>query len=138
MTRKEETMDRERFAHLLDAYGGDFKRWPAEAHASGAAFAAQDAKGAALLAEARALDAALEAGRESVAPSHDLAARILAQAPQPQRFAFDRRALIALAACAVFGVLLGYGGGLLAPAPLEDDVYFTMAFEAPFGLEDEG
>jgi len=43
---------------------------------------------------------------------------------------------LALAACAVFGVVLGYGGGLLAPPPLEDDVHFTMAFEAPFG--DEG
>jgi hypothetical protein len=136
MTRKEETMDRERFAHLLDAYGGDFKRWPAEERASAAAFAAQDADAARLLAEARALDAALDAGRETAAPSPDLAARILAQAPRPERRAFDRRALIALAACAVFGVVIGYGGGLLAPAPEEDDAYFTMAFEAPFG--DEG
>ena len=138
MTRKEETMDRERFAYLLDAYGGDFDRWPAEARASAAAFAAQDAEAAALLSEARALDAALDAGRESVAPSPGLAARILAQAPQLQPRGFDRRALIALAACAVFGVVLGYGGGLLAPAPAEDDAYFIMAFEAPFGLEDEG
>jgi hypothetical protein len=138
MTRKDETMDRERFAYLLDAYGGDFKRWPAEARASGAAFAAQDAEAAALLAEARRLDAALDQGRESVAPAPDLTARILAQAPRQQRSAFDRRALIALAACAVFGVVLGYGGGLLAPAPVEDDAYFNMAFEAPFGLEDEG
>lgn len=136
MTRKDETMDRERFAHLLEAYGGDFKRWPAQERALGAAFAAQDAQAAALLAEARALDTALDAAREDAAPSPELAARILAQAPQPRPRAFDRRALIALAACAVFGVVIGYGGGLLAPAPQEDEAYFTMAFEAPFG--DEG
>ena len=64
-------------------------------------------------------------------------ATILAQAPRTQR-GFDRRAMLALAACAVFGVVLGYGGGQLAPPPLEDDVYFIMAFEAPFAFEDEG
>lgn len=138
MTRKEETMDRERFAYLLEAYGSDFRRWPAHERASAAAVAAQDAEAAALLAEARALDATLDAGRESITPSPDLASRILAQAPQPQLRAFDRRALIALAACAVFGVVIGYGGGLLAPAPVEDDAYFTMAFEAPLMFEDEG
>ncbi len=138
MTRKEETMDRERFAHLLDAYGGDFNRWPPEARALAARFAAQDAQAAAMLAAALSLDTALDAGRESVTPSPDLAARILAQAPRRQRGALDRRALIALAACAVFGVVLGSGGCLLAPAPEEDDAYFTMAFEAPCGFEDEG
>ena len=39
---------------------------------------------------------------------------------------------------AVFGVVLGYGGGLLAPTAPEDDSYFAMAFEAPFAFEDEG
>ena len=38
---------------------------------------------------------------------------------------FDRRAMLALAACAVFGVVLGYGGGLLAPAPMRTTRYFT-------------
>jgi hypothetical protein len=136
MTKKEESMDRERFAALLDAYGADFRRWPAETRASAAAFAAQDAEAPALIAEARKLDAALDTAREMPAPSPTLADRILAFAPRVVRPAFDRRALLALAACAVFGVVLGYGGGLLAPAPVEDDSYFSMAFEAP--LEDEG
>ena len=137
MTKKEETMDRERFADLLDAYGADFRRWPAEARAQAAAFAAQDAEAAALIGEARKLDAVLDGARDEAGPSADLAARILAAAPRAQRPAFDRRAMLALAACAVFGVLIGYGGGLLAPAPAEDDSYFSMAFEAP-SFEDEG
>lgn len=137
MTKKEETMDRERFAYLLDAYGADFRRWPAQVRAQAAAFAAQDAETAALIGEARKLDAVLDGARDEAGPSADLAARILAAAPRAQRPAFDRRAMLALAACAVFGVLIGYGGGMLAPAPAEDDSYFSMAFEAP-SFEDEG
>lgn len=138
MTRKEESMDRERFEALLDAYGADFHRWPAETRAAAASYAAQSADAAALLDEARKLDAVLDTARATPAPSPDLVARILAQAPRPQRAAFDRRAMFALAACAVFGVVLGYGGGLLAPPAPEDDSYFAMAFEAPFAFEDEG
>ena len=121
MTKKEESMDRERFAELLDAYGADFRRWPA-----------------AVRAEAGSLDALLDSVRGETRPSTDLAARILAAAPRAQRPAFDRRAMLALAACAVFGVLIGYGGGMLAPAPAEEDSYFSMAFEAPSAFEDEG
>ncbi len=131
-------MDRERFETLLDAYGADFRRWPPETRADAAAYAARDAEAAALIAEARKLDAVLSVVSDAPAPSANLAARILAQAPRAQRGAFDRRAMFALAACAVFGVVLGYGGGLLAPSPSEDDAYFTMAFEAPFAFEDEG
>ncbi len=138
MTRKEESMDRERFAELLDAYGADFRRWPAENRAGGAAFAAHNAEAASLLAEARRLDAMLDVARDDAAPSPDLASRILAFAPRVVRPAFDRRAIFALAACAVFGVFIGYSGGMLAPAPAEDDTYFSMAFEAPAAFEDEG
>jgi hypothetical protein len=137
VTKKEESMDRERFEHLLEAYGADFRRWPVETRAQAAAYAAQNVDAAAAIAEARALDQVLDSARTDPAPSPDLVGRILAQAPRTQR-GFDRRAMLALAACAVFGVVLGYGGGQLAPPPLEDDVYFTMAFEAPFAFEDEG
>lgn len=136
--KKEKSMDRERFVELLDAYGGDFRRWPAETRAPAAAFAMESADAASMLTEARKLDAALDAAREKAPPSGELVDRILAFAPRVQRAAFDRRAVFALAACAVFGVVLGYGGGLLAPAPIEDDSYFTMAFEAPLAIEDEG
>lgn len=138
MTSKEESMDRERFATLLDAYGADFRRWPAETRAAGVAFAAQDAEAATLMADARKLDAMLDGAREVEAPSDALADRIMAFAPRVVRPAFDRRAMLALAACAVFGIVLGYGAGLLAPAPIEDDSYFSMAFEAPLAFEDEG
>lgn len=131
-------MDRERFADLLDAYGADFRRWPADARAAATALAAQNSDAAALIAEARAVDAVLDSARDSAAPSADLAARILASAPRARSSGFDRRAMVALAACAVFGVLIGYGGGMLAPAPVEDDSYFSMAFEAPSMFEDEG
>lgn len=138
MTRKEESMDRERFEALLDAYGAEFRRWPAETRAPAAAYLAQHADAAALIEDARRLDAALNTVREIQAPTDELTARILAQAPRAQQAAFDRRAMVALAACAVFGVVLGYSGGLLAPAPVEDDAYFAMAFEAPLAFEDEG
>lgn len=138
MTRKEMPMNRERFSHLLEAYGGDFRRWPAQDRASAAAFAAQHPDVASAIEAARALDAALDAGREELRYPANLAASVLARAPRPQNWGLDRRAMIALAACAVFGVVAGYGGGLLAPEPAQDESYFTMAFEAPLGFEDEG
>ena len=133
---KGSVMDRARFQVLLDAYGADVGRWPAEECAAAEAFMAQH--GADLRdahREAREIDAML-AHALITSGSAALTARILAAAPQRVE-GFDRRALLALAACAVFGVVLGYGGGLLAPAPLEDDSYFAMAFEAPMA-GDEG
>lgn len=132
-------MDRTRFDQLLEAYGADFARWPAGERAAGAAFATEHAgEVAQAMREARALDAALDAARGAHADVAALGARVLAAAPRPPQ-GFDRRAGWALAACAVFGVLLGYGGGLLAPASAPDDEYFTMAFEAPLPAPgDEG
>lgn len=128
-------MDRERFEQLLDAYGADPRRWPDSERAAAEAFAAQSAEAESALREAAALDAVLNQAR-AVPDTSALAARILAQAPGAQRPMFDRRAMLALAACAVFGVVLGYGGGLLAPLADDDDSYFADAFAAPFG--DEG
>jgi hypothetical protein len=124
-------MDRERFEQVLDAYGADPRRWPADERAAAKAFAARNVDAAALQ-EARALDAALDQARD-VPDVSGLAGRILAKAHRP---VFDRRAMLALAACAVFGVVLGYGGGLLAPLADDDDSTFADAFAAPFG--DEG
>lgn len=129
-------MDRERFEHLLAAYGGDIGRWPAEERASAAIFAAQNADAAAALKEAEALDRALDqtGGEPDTAA---LAERILAHAPRAKPW-LDRRAALALAACAVFGVVLGYGGGRLAPAADVDDAYFAAAFEAPLMIGEDG
>lgn len=127
-------MDRNRFEHLLSAYGADLSRWPADERAAAQTLAAGgDTVIAALIEEARTLDEALETVREAPQEHELLTRRILKAAPRPA--ALDRRALWALAACAVFGVLLGYGGGrLVAPAQGADD-YFAMAFESPFGGE---
>ena len=132
-------MDRTRFETLLEAYGADFSRWPADVRDAAAVFVAQNADAADVLAEARALDAALEPAR-GVPDTSALAARILANAPRRSaQTGFDRRALMALAACAIFGVVLGFSGGLLAPLPPmeDDDAYFATAFEAPM-IGDEG
>lgn len=129
-------MNRERFEFLLDAYGADFRRWPAADRTAGEAFAAKHAEEASeAIRAAGALDRALDAARDDAIDTALLARRILRQRPRPW---IDRRAAIALAACAVFGIALGYGAGTLAPAPDFDDAYFAAAFEAPFAIGDEG
>ena len=126
-------MDRTRFEHLLAAYGASFARWPEAERGAGEAYARAHADDlAVLLAEARSLDEALDARKVSAAPSTALAARVLAAAPKA---ADARRASFApagwaLAACAVLGVILGYGAGALAQ-PSDDGSYFSAAFEPP-------
>jgi hypothetical protein len=127
-------MDRSRFEDLLAAYGADFRRWPEDMRAAGEGFARDHAAEAeALLRDARELDHVLGLAAPDGEPAPELLVRrILKQAPKPQAQGFDRRALMALAACAVFGVVIGYGGGLFAPPPSEEDAYFSAAFAAPF------
>ena len=129
-------MNRERFEHLLEAYGADATRWPAEERAAAAEFAMRHAAElAGALDAARALDAELAAARGVAIDTSALAAKVLAAAPR-KRAQFDRRAVWALAACAVLGVAVGYGGGMLAPPADTDEGYFAMAFEAPALGED--
>ena len=137
--KKEEAMDRTRFEQLLEAYGADLSLWPEAERAEAAAFAAAHADELVqVLAEARAMDALLKPGPEDAPDVELLSRRILKSAPV-QSARFDRRAAWALAACAIFGVLIGYGGGLLAPLADDDAGYFTAAFEAPFiASGDEG
>lgn len=130
-------MDRERFEQLVAAYGGDPRRWPADERAAGEAYAAQDAEARALLLQAGALDRVLDSAREDERDASALAARILSQAPHARPW-LDRRAMLALAACAVLGLVAGYGGGLLAPAADVDDAFFAEAFAAPPLSGDEG
>lgn len=131
-------MNRERFEQLLDAYGADPKRWPSAERAAGEAFAAENANDVAdLLAAARALDATMDAARETVKPDAARVAAILAKAPKPAA-GVSPVARWALAACALLGVTLGYGGGLMAPAAMADDdaYYLSTAFEAPLATDD--
>ncbi|MBS0386496.1 MAG: hypothetical protein JSS00_14235 [Proteobacteria bacterium] len=125
-------MDRTRFEHLLEAYGADFARWPVDERGAGEALArAHAAEVDAMIAEARALDAAFAAAKATPPPNAALTARILMAAPparRPQSVA--PAAVWALAACALLGVVLGYGAGALTQ-PSDDGSYFAAAFEAP-------
>jgi hypothetical protein len=125
-------MDRARFDYLLEAYGADFRRWPAEEREQGAVFAAANGDVGGAIETARGLDDLLD---HAAAPgvSAALAATILSSAPKPRRnapaFVFAPAGW-ALAACALLGVVIGYGGGLMT-ASADEDVYFAAAFEAP-------
>lgn len=133
-------MDRERFKQMLDAYGADPKRWPSAERAAGEAYAAgHAAEVAGLIAAALRLDATMDAAREAVKPDAARVAAILARAPKPSA-GVPPVARWALAACALLGVTLGYGGGLMAPAAMADDdgYYLSTAFEAPLAIEDDG
>lgn len=129
-------MNRERFEALLDAYGADLKRWPADERAAAEAFAsANSGEAEPLLAAARALDGALDAARDNEAPSAALTSAVLAGAPRARtrQLGMAPSAGWALAACALLGVALGFGGAQLAPVASDDDnSYFATAFEAPF------
>jgi hypothetical protein len=96
----------QRFADLAAAYGADLARWPAAECAGAAALmATQPQKTAAILAQARALDAALDL-LIAPPPSDLLARRILRAAPKPR----VAPVWAAMAASMVIGVLIGFGG----------------------------
>ncbi|GLK47398.1 hypothetical protein GCM10017620_03710 [Brevundimonas intermedia] len=106
-------MKAERLHALADAYGADLRRWPASERAFAETLIAADPSLRAVLDQAAALDALLDAS-PAPTPSADLAARILAAAPKvkTRRFHLDRIAFYlgagwAAAACA--GVVAGVG-----------------------------
>ncbi|MDR3513220.1 MAG: hypothetical protein P4L73_16410 [Caulobacteraceae bacterium] len=131
-------MDHQRFEQLVAAYGADPARWPAQERAE-----AERLVAGADLAEARALDAALDAFRVE-APSLALRQRILATAPRPRggrlfkpggfrpSGVFWLSGASLAAACAV-GVIAGVSlGGALATtsAQADRDADASAAFEA--------
>jgi hypothetical protein len=74
------------FERLLDVYGGDRTRWPAEARAAAGQLVARDASARRIMAEAEALDRVLErAPLPSLAIEAALAERILAAAQRSPR-----------------------------------------------------
>jgi hypothetical protein len=74
------------FARLLDVYGGERARWPAEARAAAAHLVARDAQAQQLLAEAEALDRVLQkAPLPPLAAEAALAERIVAAAQRSPR-----------------------------------------------------
>lgn len=75
-------MNLKRLAELLDAYGADPARWPADERAAALALLAADARARAMQAQARALDDWLATDLPTP-PGDVLRARILASTPTP-------------------------------------------------------
>lgn len=117
-------MDRERFKAILAAYGADPRRWPEHEREAAQAFAAQAGPA---LREAQAIDALLNLAPAPAPPSELLVARLTRSA----RRGIDIRPLLALAACAVFGLLVGVNAGLNASPEGEIDQVLASTFEAP-------
>lgn len=123
-----ELMDQTRFEAILAAYGADPERWPEAERAAAIAFATAHQTD---MSEARAVDALLAAA-PPVAPPSDLLLARIKRSTRQNLFA----PLAALAACAVMGVVFGYGAGLNAPAPVantnnELEQVLSAAFDAP-------
>ena len=105
-----------RFEALLDAYGAEPRRWPADRRAAAAALLARSPEAQALRAAAARLDGLIDAARVEPAPAH-LIGRVLAAAPKP---AAPRRGWVAgllkPAAGLAFAAVLGLGlGGVVSP-----------------------
>ncbi len=103
-------MKAERLHELADAYGADLRRWPASERAFAESLIAADPSLKAVLDEAAAMDALLDAAPRPV-PSAALTARILAAAPRANsrlgKAIWYLGAGWAAAACA--GVVAGVG-----------------------------
>jgi hypothetical protein len=110
------TMTYERFEYLVDAYGGDLRRWPQAEREAARALRDADPRAAVLLREADGLDALLDAAPRP-APSHALREAVIASAAGaglrgrrrgPGPLAWLSGAGWAAAACAgvVFGINL--------------------------------
>lgn len=103
-------MKAERLHELADAYGADLRRWPASERAFAESLIAADPSLKAVLDQAAALDALLDAAPRPV-PSAALTARILAAAPRSnsrlRKAIWYLGAGWAAAACA--GVVAGVG-----------------------------
>lgn len=125
-------MDRVRFETLLAAYGADPRRWPEAERAEAEAFAAANPDAHALLSEAQDLDTALETVRGTPPGTDLLGRRILAALPKTSSAPSRQLALapiLALAACALFGVMLGFSGAQLAPQRPSADAALSAAFD---------
>ena len=110
------TMTIERLREIIEAYGGDPRRWPITERRSAQDLAAREPEAAALLAEAEALDGLL-AGATAPEPGFELRQAVLAAAPraQPPRLLHISRlgwlSGAGWAAAAAAGVVLGVSVG---------------------------
>ena len=122
-------MDVQEFTSLLDSYGANSSRWPADQREAATVFVtANTGVSKPLLQSAQALDSALDHAR-AVTASDLLQRRILAKAPNP--FLSDwRHAAAAAAAVLVIGTMGGYAGGTLVSQSNADTTedYYADAF----------
>ena len=105
-----------RFEALLDAYGAEPRRWPADRRAAADALLARSAEARALQAAAARLDALIDTAAIEPAPAH-LMGRVIAAAPRaraPRKgwFAGWLKPSAGLAFAAVLGLALG---GVVSP-----------------------
>ncbi|HVZ98745.1 MAG TPA: hypothetical protein VG841_00360 [Caulobacterales bacterium] len=98
-------MDAARFEAIVAAYGADVRRWPEAERQAAEWFARTQPEAAALCAEARALDSALDADIDASPADLRLTRRLMASFPRPIPVL---RVAAALAACAVIGLTFGY------------------------------
>lgn len=114
----------ERLTEILDAYGADPARWPADERAAARAFAAKDPRAAGALDEARRLDNLLDAydpgADASVARVRNALEKAIAHVPSATAIPFlaawsswQRGA--ALAAVLMFGVATGIVTSAVSP-----------------------
>lgn len=104
------------FEALLDAYGAEPRRWPAERRAQSEALLARSAEAQALHAAAARLDALIDTAAVESAPAH-LIGRVIAAAPPPKAarggwFAGWLKPAAGLAFAAMLGLALG---GFVSP-----------------------
>ena len=131
-------MKAQRLHALAEAYGADLRRWPASERAFADSLIAADPSLKAVLDEAAALDALLDAA-PAPAPSAALVARVLAAAPKARRprLHLDRIALYmgagwAAAACA--GVVAGVG--LTSELTANERAYAVLYQSSLTGVDD--
>src|SRR5690349_13576018 len=99
-----------RFEALLDAYGAEPRRWPADRRAAAEALLKRSPEAQALHATAQRLDALIDTAPAEPAPAH-LIGRVIAAAPQPRArsgwFGGLLKPVAGLAFAAVLGLALG-------------------------------
>lgn len=120
-------MTEHRFFQILEAYGTDPARWPADERAAAEAFARAHAEqaGAVMRAES-ALDDLLDQLAEPARDDAFLERRLLAGLPVPA--ASRWMAPTAVAAALLLGVCLGFASGALTGDYSTDDVLYADAF----------
>ncbi len=119
-------MDAARFEEIVAAYGAEPRRWPEAERADAEAFAARP-EAASMMAEAGSLDALLDASAEITPLNLAFVRRVIAAAPKPTS-RLNWRPAAALAASALIGMALGFGGARQAAEAHAAAAVLDMAF----------